>query len=79
MDTAGDDDDLLVVGQNGLGKRTPMSAYKVQGRGGKGLKTMDITAKTGPLIAACVVPREGQENLRLMIVTENRHGYPSPR
>lgn len=74
MDTAGDDDDLLVVGQNGLGKRTPMSAYKVQGRGGKGLKTMDITAKTGPLIAACVVPREGQENLRLMIVTENGTG-----
>ncbi len=74
MDTAGDDDDLLVVGQNGTGKRTPMSAYKTQGRGGKGLKTMDITAKTGVLIAACVVPREGQENLRLMIVTNNGTG-----
>lgn len=74
MDVASDDSDLLVVGANGLGKRTPMSAYKTQGRGGKGLKTMDITARTGHLIAACVVPRDGQENLRLVIVTEHGTG-----
>ena len=74
MDTAGEHDDLLVVGQNGLGKRTALAAYKIQGRGGKGLKTMDITPKTGPLIAACVVPREGEENFRLMIVTQNGTG-----
>ena len=74
MDTAGELDDLLVVGQNGFGKRTALAAYKIQGRGGKGLKTMDITPKTGPLIAACVVPREGEENFRLMIVTHNGTG-----
>ncbi|MBB6052723.1 DNA gyrase subunit A [Armatimonas rosea] len=74
MDIASDDSDLLVVGANGLGKRTSMEAYKTQGRGGKGLKTMDITARTGNLIAACVVPREGQENLRLVIVTEHGTG-----
>ncbi|MCX6365489.1 MAG: DNA gyrase subunit A [Armatimonadetes bacterium] len=74
MDIASDDSDLLVVGANGLGKRTSMAAYKTQGRGGKGLKTMDITARTGHLIASCVVPREGEENLRLMIVTEHGTG-----
>ena len=74
MDTAAEDSDLLVVGQNGLGKRTSLAAYKIQGRGGKGLKTMDITARTGNLIAACIVPREGAENFRLMIVTQNGTG-----
>ena len=74
LDIAADDSDLLVVGANGLGKRTSMLAYKTQGRGGKGLKTMDITARTGHLIASCVVPREGEENLRLMIVTEHGTG-----
>nr|WP_309695122.1 DNA gyrase subunit A [Armatimonas sp.] len=74
LDIASDDSDLLVVGANGLGKRTSMAAYKTQGRGGKGLKTMDITVRTGHLKAACVVPREGQENLRLMIVTEHGTG-----
>ncbi|MFM7321205.1 MAG: DNA gyrase subunit A [Armatimonadota bacterium] len=69
MDIATDDDELLVVGENGYGKRTPMSAYRTQGRGGKGLKTMDVTEKTGPLKAACVVERSRESNLRLVIVS----------
>jgi DNA gyrase subunit A len=73
MDVASDASDLLVVGENGYGKRTPMSAYKVQGRGGMGLKTMDVTAKTGSLIAARVLSHDA-ENLRLIIVTENGIG-----
>jgi len=61
--------DLLVVSERGMGKRTPMSAYRSQSRGGKGLKTMNLTDKTGSLVASCVIAREHQDNLRLVIVT----------
>jgi DNA gyrase subunit A len=63
--------ELLVVSENGYGKRTPMTEYRLQSRGGKGIKTMDITEKTGSLVAACVLPADNIEDLRLVIVTEN--------
>jgi len=46
---------FLVVMENGYGKRTDMSQYKVQGRGGSGIKTAQITAKTGPVIMSSVL------------------------
>jgi len=46
---------LLVMSENGYGKRTVMSEYRIQTRGGKGIKTSHITEKTGHLIGACVV------------------------
>ena len=46
---------LFVIGANGYGKKTELSEYKVQGRGGSGILTMNVTDKTGPLIAARVV------------------------
>ncbi len=46
---------LLVVMANGFGKQTPLSEYKIQGRGGSGIKTANITAKTGILMAARLV------------------------
>ena len=46
---------LLVVMANGYGKRTDISAYKVQKRGGKGITTAKITPKTGNLVSAYVV------------------------
>lgn len=51
------DEELLVVTQNGFGKRTAVSEYKSQARGGKGLLTYDKSkfAKTGKLIGAMVV------------------------
>ncbi len=49
--------EFLVIGANGLGKRTPLDEYKVQGRSGSGIKTAEITAKTGPLISARVVDK----------------------
>jgi DNA gyrase subunit A len=39
----------------GYGKRTEMDEYKVQGRGGSGIKTAEVTAKTGEIIGAKVV------------------------
>jgi len=41
--------DLLVISQNGYGKRTPIKEYKVQNRGGSGIKTAQVTAKTGKI------------------------------
>lgn len=46
---------FLTVGENGVGKRTELEEYKVQGRGGSGIKTAEITAKTGNLTFAKVV------------------------
>jgi len=66
--------ELLVVSENGYGKRTPMSEYRLQSRGGKGIKTMDITEKTGSLIQACVLESSKINDLRLVIVTEQGIG-----
>jgi DNA gyrase subunit A len=52
--------ELLVVTENGYGKRTSLSEYPVKGRGGKGVLTAKLTAKKGGLAGARVV-REGQE------------------
>lgn len=49
---------VLVVMENGFGKQTPLSEYKVQNRGGSGIRTANITPKTGKLIASRVVYEE---------------------
>ena len=45
------EDDVLVVSEQGMGKRSKLDDYRVTNRGGKGVKTMNITEKTGKLIA----------------------------
>lgn len=50
---------LLVVMEDGFAKQTKLAQYKVQNRGGSGIKTAKITKKTGPIIASKVV---GEEN-----------------
>jgi DNA gyrase subunit A len=52
---------LLVVTENGYGKMTPVSGYRLQKRGGKGLKTAKITKKTGKLVASKILT--GEEDL----------------
>ncbi|MEI8249460.1 MAG: DNA gyrase subunit A, partial [Candidatus Taylorbacteria bacterium] len=52
---------LFVMGANGYGKKTELSEYKVQNRGGSGILTMNVTAKTGPLMAAKVVTDDDEE------------------
>ena len=52
------DGSLLVMSANGLGKKTKLSEYKVQNRGGSGIKTAKVTAKTGNLIMAKVITTE---------------------
>ncbi len=53
--------EILVVSRNGYGKTTPTGEYKVQKRGGSGIKTMNMTAKTGPVIAARIVSAEAKQ------------------
>jgi DNA gyrase subunit A len=55
------DAELLVVSSTGYGKKTKLSEYKVQGRGGSGIKTMSITAKTKQLVGAQVLVKESGE------------------
>ncbi len=45
------DDELLVVSENGYGKRSSIDDYRITNRGGKGVKTISITEKTGKLVA----------------------------
>jgi len=45
------EDDLLVVSENGYGKRSSLDDYRITNRGGKGVKTISITEKTGNLVA----------------------------
>lgn len=59
-------EDILVISENGYGKRSKLDDYRVTNRGGKGVKTMNITGKTGKLISIKSV----SDNNDLMIITQ---------
>jgi DNA gyrase subunit A len=61
------DTSIMVVSEKGYGKRTDIGDYRITGRGGKGVKTLSITEKTGSLIAIKDVTNEND----LMIITRN--------
>jgi DNA gyrase subunit A len=67
MDVARDDQELLVVTENGYGKRTPISEYPAKGRATMGVKTITLTENKGALAGALVV-REHQE---LVFISQN--------
>ncbi len=52
---------LFVMGENGYGKKTKLSEYKTQNRGGSGILTMNVTSKTGALMSAKVVTDDDEE------------------
>lgn len=52
---------ILVVGANGYGKKTKISEYKIQKRGGSGIKTASVTTKTGEIMASSVVTEAESE------------------
>lgn len=66
---ASSDEQLLVVLENGFGKRSSLGYYKVQGRGGSGIKTAKVTAKTGKIVSAFVVNKK-LENEDLIIISQ---------
>lgn len=55
--------ELLIMTANGYGKKTKLSEYKIQKRGGSGIKTVKVTEKTGKLMVARVVTAENEELL----------------
>ena len=61
--------EFLTVGENGVGKRTDLEEYKIQGRGGSGIKTADITKKTGTLIYAKVIDKTIDDVKDLMMIS----------
>ena len=60
LDIAHDDADLLVVTENGYGKRTRVADYPVKGRGGLGVKTVQLIEERGKLVGARIV-RDGYQ------------------
>lgn len=60
---------VLAITENGFGKRTPIGLYKVQGRGGSGIKTAKITSKTGKIISAFVVNAEAMADKDMIIIS----------
>ena len=63
---------VLSITANGYGKRTDISEYRLQSRGGKGILAMKLTDKTGPLAAQLLVPADdGSDDHH-----RRRHDYP---
>ncbi|NLV16262.1 MAG: DNA gyrase subunit A [Syntrophomonadaceae bacterium] len=60
MTLAGEGSEVLVISVNGFAKRTPMEEYPDQARGGKGVKTMNTTVKTGDLAIVIMVNEEDE-------------------
>ncbi len=54
---------ILVVTENGLGKRTDLQFYKRQGRGGSGIKTLKVTPKTGHIVSLHVIDKSEEHDL----------------
>ena len=61
------DSDILVVSENGYGKRSSLDAYRITNRGGKGVKTISITEKTGKLVSL----KNVNDNDDLMIINKS--------
>jgi len=61
----------LTIMEQGFGKRTALSLYKVQGRGGSGIKTAKVTAKTGKIVNAYVVNSEAMKEKDLIVISDN--------
>lgn len=64
MSVLGPDDNVLVVTEKGYGKQTPASEYGIKNRGGKGVKTINVTEKNGALVGLTTV--SGEEDIMLM-------------
>ncbi|MEA2493040.1 MAG: gyrase subunit, partial [Thermoleophilaceae bacterium] len=67
MDVARDDTELLVVTENGYGKRTPITEYPIKGRGTMGVKTIQLTEKKGGLAGALIV----REHFELVFISQS--------
>lgn len=60
MENIREDSTLLIISENGFGKRTDLDEYRTQTRGGKGIKTYNLAPKTGNVISARVVKEDDE-------------------
>jgi len=63
-----EEEEIFTISENGIGKRTSASAYRLQNRGGKGVIAMKITPRTGKSVAGAILVREGMD---LMVLTKD--------
>jgi DNA gyrase subunit A len=61
---------LLVIMDKGYGKKTALSEYKIQGRGGSGIKTAEVTAKTGKIIGAKVLSGDAVKEEEMVVISK---------
>jgi DNA gyrase subunit A len=71
VDPKNKDIQFLTIGENGLGKLTTVDNYKIQGRGGSGIKTAKVTEKTGFVIHASAVDTNKAKELDLILISAN--------
>ncbi len=64
------DSEILIVTEHGYGKTTPTKEYKVQKRGGSGIKTAKVTSKTGPIVCGIVLSQEELTDGELVIMSQ---------
>lgn len=69
---------ILTIMAHGYGKRTDFSAYKIQGRGGSGIKTAKVTAKTGDITNAFLVNADSMADRDLIIISEKGQVIRTP-
>jgi DNA gyrase subunit A len=61
---------VLTISEKGFGKRTSLELYKVQSRGGYGIKTAKVTDKTGSLVNAFVINEEKMKDKDMIVISE---------
>jgi DNA gyrase subunit A len=61
---------VLVITKNGYGKRTNLNQYRIQGRGGTGIKTAKITTKTGQIVNGSIINKPDVKNTDVLIISE---------
>jgi len=69
---------ILTIMAHGFGKRTDLSAYKVQGRGGSGIKTAKVTDKTGKITNAFLVNADNMVDKDLIVISEKGQVIRTP-
>ncbi len=62
--------EILIVTEHGYGKTTPAKEYKIQKRGGSGIKTAKVTTKTGPIVCGIVLKEEERTEGELVIMSQ---------
>lgn len=74
----GQNREVLVVTEHGLGKKTPVKDYKIQKRAGSGIKTVKITAKTGKIVSMCILSEEETDSHDLLIISKQGQTIKTP-